>query len=579
MGALGDERAQQFRDRYEALASCCTEDDPPPFHYGTHYSCAAYVLYYLMRLEPFSRMALALQGGKFDVADRLFHDVGKSWKSASAENLQDVRELIPEFFYLPDLFVNSNDFDFGQTQSGKHVHDVSLPKWAKGDPKRFVRINRQALESPIVSGQLHKWADLIFGYKQRGQEAIDSLNQFVHLTYEGEVDLDTMTDPVQRASTIAQIQNFGQTPSRLQRHPFADRTVFQGANASSVDYGTLPSLARLTPPFCIVGAWHAVSMRPTIAEALQLGMSGQVDTCVGDIDLFKGQIIGTGRNCCLSVSSKRYCRWGGINGGVTVHNMATATRHREINKAHSVHDSLHQAPVVIAKMSRNGDWLVTGSVDSTVRVWRYDGAALSHLATFTGHEGWPLRSMDISIEFGVLVTACDRGRVLLWDLRTLTYVRCLRAGEDYCPLQQVTVSINNKTGSVLLHVLSKMSLFDINGGLLAEYTFSLPSDIPTYVISTDCPEWMEEGVAIVTGHRNGEVRLWCILYDEKRIVLRHKIDENTHTDPITALRATGTERQDCLLVGDVTGKMSAFRAVSLTDTLTEDEKAMIFEAS
>ncbi|OEU17496.1 beach-domain-containing protein, partial [Fragilariopsis cylindrus CCMP1102] len=216
MGALGEVRAQQFKDRYESLqSSYISEDDPPPFHYGTHYSCAAYVLYYMMRLEPFSRLALALQGGKFDVADRLFHNIGSSWKSASQENLQDVRELIPEFFYLPDFLTNTNHFDFGTTQKSKHVHNVTLPKWAKGDPERFVRINRQALESDYVSKNLHLWIDLIFGYKQRGEEAVTSLNCFVHVTYEGEVDFESMTDVVQRESTIAQIQNFGQTPSRL----------------------------------------------------------------------------------------------------------------------------------------------------------------------------------------------------------------------------------------------------------------------------------------------------------------------------------------------------------------------------
>lgn len=36
MGALGEERAQQFRERYEALESTYFgDDDPPPFHYGT----------------------------------------------------------------------------------------------------------------------------------------------------------------------------------------------------------------------------------------------------------------------------------------------------------------------------------------------------------------------------------------------------------------------------------------------------------------------------------------------------------------------------------------------------------------
>ena len=73
----------------------------------------------------------------------------------------------------------------------------------------------QALESDYVSKNLHQWFDLIFGYKQRGQEAEAALNTFVHVTYEGQVDLDSIEDPVERESIIAQIQNFGQTPSRL----------------------------------------------------------------------------------------------------------------------------------------------------------------------------------------------------------------------------------------------------------------------------------------------------------------------------------------------------------------------------
>ena len=144
MGGLGLARAEQFKERYEALQSNYSRgDEPPAFHYGTHYSCAAYVLNYLFRLEPFSRLALSLQGGKFDLADRLFQNIGSSWKSASRDNLQDVRELIPEFFYLPEFLENSNSFDLGRKQDGTSVHDVVLPPWAKGDPRRFVRINRQ----------------------------------------------------------------------------------------------------------------------------------------------------------------------------------------------------------------------------------------------------------------------------------------------------------------------------------------------------------------------------------------------------------------------------------------------------
>lgn len=38
---------------------------------------------------------------------------------------------------------------------------------------------------------------------------------FYYLTYEGAVDIDAILDPVQKAATIAQIDNFGQTPRQI----------------------------------------------------------------------------------------------------------------------------------------------------------------------------------------------------------------------------------------------------------------------------------------------------------------------------------------------------------------------------
>ena len=37
------------------------DPDVPPFHYGTHYSAAGVVLYYLIRLEPFTGLSRTLQ--------------------------------------------------------------------------------------------------------------------------------------------------------------------------------------------------------------------------------------------------------------------------------------------------------------------------------------------------------------------------------------------------------------------------------------------------------------------------------------------------------------------------------------
>lgn len=583
MGGLGAERARQFKERYEALEANYLNggDEPPPFHYGTHYSCAAYVLYYLMRLEPYSRLALSLQGGRFDVADRLFHDVAASWRSASSENLQDVRELIPEFYYLQDFLENTNNFDFGSTQKGKTVHDVTLPKWAKGDPKRFVRINRQALESEYVSKNLHLWIDLVFGYKQRGREAVDALNTFVHVTYEGEVDLDAMTDPVQRDSTIAQIQNFGQTPSRLANKPFPQKAVFHALRDKNIDFGALAYLATLTPPFCVVGAPHRVYVRPTATDTCRLGMIGQSDLSVGDMCLLKGQLIGVGRNCALIVHSKKYCRFGGPNNGVTVHN-AVATRNREANKILTVHDGMHRAAITAARASLNGRWLVTGCMDSTVRVWRYENNFMSLQATLCGHEGGQLTCLDISTVFGTIVTGCARGNVVLWDLRTLTFVRRLRhpfldesrgrtGSANFS--SAVSVSINNRNGNIVTLVGSNLSVFDINGSLYATYDHGANS-VPTCAVSTDCPEWLEQGIVAVTGHENGEVRFWGIDYDNQELIMRHTMAENPHSCAITALRVTGVDRQDTLLVGDKSGSMTVCKTLQL-ENLNQQELATV----
>ena len=149
-----------------------------------------------------------------------------AWKLCQRGS-HDVKELIPELFYLPELFTNANEYDLGKlSESESKIGDVSLPKWAK-TPEDFVRIHRLALESETVSSQLHKWIDLIFGYKQRGPEAVKATNVFYYLTYEGAVDITQITDPVEKQAVIDQIKCYGQTPQQLILEPHAPRKCFK----------------------------------------------------------------------------------------------------------------------------------------------------------------------------------------------------------------------------------------------------------------------------------------------------------------------------------------------------------------
>ncbi|TMW62581.1 hypothetical protein Poli38472_005199 [Pythium oligandrum] len=225
VGALNEERLEFFRSRYEMMPRDEEgEGFPPPFLYGTHYSTPGYVLYYLVRMLP--QYMLCLQNGKFDAPDRLFRSIQVTWEGC-LNNHTDVKELIPEFFdetmSAEEWLTNHQQLDLGTTQSLERINDVELPKWANGSPADFVKKHREALESDYVSQHLHEWIDLIFGYKQQGEEAVSADNLFYYLSYEGAVDLETIDDPVGKCSLESQIQEFGQTPKLLFSTPHPAR--------------------------------------------------------------------------------------------------------------------------------------------------------------------------------------------------------------------------------------------------------------------------------------------------------------------------------------------------------------------
>jgi hypothetical protein len=53
------------------------------------------VLYFMIRMEPFTTQFLEnLQGGSFDIADRMFHSISSTWQNCLL-SASDVKELIP----------------------------------------------------------------------------------------------------------------------------------------------------------------------------------------------------------------------------------------------------------------------------------------------------------------------------------------------------------------------------------------------------------------------------------------------------------------------------------------------------
>jgi beige protein homolog 1 len=487
MGCQTPLRESIFREKYSNLQDM---GDQQAYHYGTHYSSSMTVCQYLMRLQPFVKSYLILQGDSFDHADRLFYSIGSTWHSASKDHSNDVRELTPEFFYLPEFLVNINGYKFGERQSsGETVDDVILPPWAKGDPQIFIRKHREALESPYVSMHLHKWIDLIFGYKQQGEAAIESTNVFHPMSYQRSNNLDSLKDPHEVEVNISWIHNFGQTSQQIfhKPHPQRDDNIARRRDLNSI----LNRLNRShVPAYEIRDRITTLTLEPNRDRPLASGPFQLPVPPSYDIAL----------------------HWGFSDGSVRFYSISSSSQIYETKKPLALYENFHIGPPATAAFVDSRTLLTAGS-DAVISIWNVNVLSSKSLEvtlrdSLFGHRA-PVTVLTASKSLAALLSADTQGRVLLWDLNRIEFVRELdNNGEEIR-----AAKISAVTGEIVLAVGRLARLFTLNGTLLLEKDVCDAKDNGDYV--TSCAwyeglrgEWVER-ILLFTGHRNGSVRIWA----------------------------------------------------------------------
>ncbi|XP_023318209.1 neurobeachin isoform X4 [Trichogramma pretiosum] len=542
IGALNQSRRAYFEERYQSWE----HDSILPFHYGTHYSTAAFVLNWLIRLEPMTTMFLALQGGKFDHPNRLFSSIALSWKNCQRDT-SDVKELIPEFFFLPEMFVNTNRYKLGRQEDGSSVGDVELPPWAN-TPEEFTRINRMALESEFVSCQLHQWIDLIFGYKQKGPEAVRATNVFYYLTYEGSVDLDSITDPVMKEAIENQIRNFGQTPSQLLMEPHPPRS--SAMHLSPMMFASIPDDVCMTlkfpsnSPICHISAntypqlplpsvvtvttgqqfavnrWntnYAASVQsPSYADTPQaqaanqpLSMDAMLSQTAHSSNPAQRRHLGDNfsqklkirSNCFVTTVDSRFLVACGFwDNSFRVFSTETAKIVQIIFGHYGVVTCLSRSECNIT----SDCYIASGSADCTVLLWHWnartqtivgEGEAPAPRATLTGHEQ-PVTAVVISAELGLVVSGSSFGPVLVHTtfgdlLRSLEPPTGFSSPENIAMSREGVIVVNYERGHI--------AAFTINGKRLRYESHN--DNLQCLLLSRD-------GEYLMTGGDKGIVEVW-----------------------------------------------------------------------
>lgn len=152
----------------------------------------------------------------------MYANITLSYFLALNEN-GDVRELIPESTFLPEMYRNILKVNFGETQEKNIVDHVILPQWANDDPYYFTYKMREFFESDNVVENIHKWFDLVFGYKQRGEPAVEARNLYPSITYEDGIDINKPENQQMKDPLLIQAYNYGQCATQLFTEPHIKR--------------------------------------------------------------------------------------------------------------------------------------------------------------------------------------------------------------------------------------------------------------------------------------------------------------------------------------------------------------------
>ncbi|XP_054634078.1 lipopolysaccharide-responsive and beige-like anchor protein isoform X2 [Dunckerocampus dactyliophorus] len=581
IGALNPKRAAFFSDRYESW----DDDQVPKFHYGTHYSTSSFTLMWLLRIEPFTTFFLNFQGGKFDHADRTFSSVSRAWRNCQRDT-SDVKELIPEFFYLPEMFVNANTYNLGVMEDGTVVSDVELPPWAK-TPEEFVRLNRQALESEFVSCQLHQWIDLIFGYKQQGPEATRALNVFYYLTYEGAVNLNSISDPMLREAVESQIRSFGQTPCQLLIEPHPPRSsamqvylllqtplmfteqmqqdvimVLKFPSNSPVTHvaaNTQPGLAAAAvitvtaSRVFAVNKWHGLSGHPSSAvQDQQYQLPVEIDPLIASnvgshrrqISDLLDQSIQISSQCFMVTADNRFILLCGFwDKSFRIYSTDTGKLTQIVFGHRDVVTCLARSESYIG-----GDcYVLSGSRDATLLLWYWNGKLNSvgdspgkfttPRAILTGHD-CEVACANVCAELGLVISGCKEGLCLIHSMNG-DLLRTLEGPE--CCTRPRLIQASTEGHCVVYYEKGHLAVFSINGKLLRQ--MQVEDSVKAMLLSRD-------GQYLLTGGDGGVVSVLQV-HDLRRLFTYPGCDAGIRSMAMS-------HDQRCIITGMASGSIVLF---------------------
>lgn len=123
-----------------------------------------------------------------------------------------------------------------------------------------------------------------------------------------------------------------------------------------------------------------------------------------------------------------------------------------------------------------------------------------------GHLG-AIETLCVSEAFALIVSGCNKGMTILWDLNRSEYVRTI--SEENMPITAVAVS--DLTGLVVSCTKRKLSLYTVNGcPLLSQDLLATDEDISAVAFYPGRGDRWHGKDILFTGHTNGFTTIWSL---------------------------------------------------------------------
>ncbi|EAS03268.3 beige/BEACH domain protein (macronuclear) [Tetrahymena thermophila SB210] len=502
VGALNPERLEEFQKRYQSSYS---NDFSSAYFYSSHYCSQAFIYNYLIRLEPFTKLHFDFMAKKFDCPQRLFYSIPNTWYSCLT-NANDLRELIPEFFYLPEFLKPKPHLQLGNLPNGKSINSVELPNWAN-NPEHFIAIHRKGLESPYVSKNLGKWIDLIFGTKQRSYE---DNNIFPDCCYQEFIFSRTQNDNVQQIIQMSMSILVGQCPCQIFNLPHDYKSILQieeDINLRSFDFKE----QELEGPF----------KNKTIIGFFQIGKNIYIYDTQNQIYSIRTNHLMKNFNRRIfkdkNIQNEYEFKERGINTNYQLNNIMYSFNeqimfvggfqdssfriYKDLKQIQKIH--YHKKPISIIRGSDKHNLVFCTSEDLRISVWdvqKESGYKLQHLFYIYGHNQ-QIKTICLS-DSQKIIFSTDKDRVCLIHSYKGKFLNSFAMrhveSDDFATLSCFSPDCSQ---IFLSSFFNKIQLYNLNGELLFDYSYK--SKILNNIIQVDF--FLETSILICT--QTGQVNI------------------------------------------------------------------------